>query len=441
VNILFLTHYFPPEVNAPATRTYEHCVRWARAGHRITVVTCVPNCPDGRVYPGYLNRFPYQVEWMDGLQVVRVWTYVAPNAGTFRRITNYVSYMASASLVGLRLARPDVVVATSPQFFCGWAGVLVSRMKRAPLVLEIRDIWPESIRAVGAIRSGILLRMLETLERKLYCAADHVVTVGDGYRRHIVGKIDKGIPVSVIPNGVDLERFSPRDPDPELRRQWGAEGKFVCSYVGTIGMAHGLEVVIEAARLLRQKGRDDIRFWLVGDGACRSQLADMARQAGVDEMVILPGRQAKERIPAVLASSDACLVHLRKCALFEAVIPSKLFEMLAMVRPVIMGVPGPARRIVLRACGGLTIESESPEALAVAVESLADCPETTWQRNEWPRTYVARHFSRDSLAARYLDLLESVTAHGAWPTEAIERGKRGRMAGGAAWETAGRRAA
>jgi colanic acid biosynthesis glycosyl transferase WcaI len=190
VRILFLTHYFPPEVNAPATRTFEHCVRWARAGHDVTVVTCAPNCPGGVVYPGFRNAWRPQVEWVEGVRVVRVWTYLAPNAGTVRRILNYLSYMASAVLASLRLPRPDVVIATSPQFFCGWAGVLVARMKRRPLVLEIRDIWPESIRAVGAIRRRPLLRLLEKLERRMYLAADHVVTVGQGYRERILQRAD-----------------------------------------------------------------------------------------------------------------------------------------------------------------------------------------------------------------------------------------------------------
>jgi Glycosyl transferase 4-like domain len=156
---------------------------WARAGHDVTVVTCVPNCPDGVVYAGYRNRVRRQVEEVDGVRVVRVWTYVAPNAGTLRRIANYVSYQASATWTSLRLPRPDVIVATSPQFFCGWAGVWASRIKRVPLVLEIRDIWPESIAAVGAMRPGIGIRYLEWLERRMYLAARQIVTVGTGYPR------------------------------------------------------------------------------------------------------------------------------------------------------------------------------------------------------------------------------------------------------------------
>jgi len=408
MHILFFSHYYPPEVNAPATRTYEHAVRWVRAGHEVTVVTCVPNCPSGVVFEGYRNRLRPQLEVLDGVRVVRVWTYVAPNAGTVRRILNYLSYMISAVLVAIRLPRPDVVIATSPQFFCGWAGVLLHWLRRVPLVLEIRDIWPDSIETVGAIRFRPVLRFLEWLERRMYLAADHVVTVGEGYRQNILKKVDLGERISVITNGVDLKRFVPQGPDARFLHQWDLEGAFVCSYVGTIGMAHGLEVVIEAARLLRARGRRDIRFCLVGDGAERARLENLARQAGVSDLVVFTGRQPKEEIPPILASSDACLVHLRPCELFGTVLPSKLFEIMAMGRPIILGVNGQARDIVRQAEAGVEIEPGSAQGLAEAVERLADDRVLAARLGASARKYVAAHFNRDILAAEYLKLLHRV---------------------------------
>lgn len=405
VRILFLSHYFPPEVNAPASRTYKNCMRWARAGHDVTVVTCVPNCPEGVPYAGYRNRLRPQIEVVGGVRVVRVWTYLAPNAGSVRRIVNHLSYMISAVLACTRLPRADVVLATSPQFFCGWAGVLVSRLIRAPLVLEIRDIWPESIRAVGAMRNRPLLRLLEMLERRMYRAAGHIVTVGDGYRDNILGKIGVDRRISVVTNGVDLEQFAPRRPDPELVRGWGLQGKFICSYVGTIGMAHGLEVVIRAAKILRAKGRHDIAFCLVGDGALRGRLEQQKDRAGLNGTVVFAGRQPKEKIPAILSSSDACLVHLKKCELFGTVIPSKIFEILAVGRPIIMGVEGQARRMVMESGAGVAMEPDSPESLVDAVEWLADHPQFVTQRSFAGRDYVARHFNRDVLAEQLLGLL------------------------------------
>ncbi len=408
MKILFFSHYFPPEVNAPATRTYEHCVRWAAAGHDVTVVTCVPNCPDGIVYEGYRNRLRRQVEMIDGVRVVRVWSYVAPNAGTVRRIVNYLSYMLSAVWVGLRLPRPDVMVATSPQFFCGWAGVVLHWLRRVPLVLEIRDIWPESIETVGAIRFRPVLRFLQWLERRMYLAADHIVTVGEGYRQKIAEKVDVLHRLTVITNGVDLRFFVPGEPDPRFLHLWDLEDKFVCSYVGTIGMAHGLEVVLGAARLLRARGRDDIRFCLVGDGAMRARLEDQARREGLDRLVIFTGRQPKEEVPPILASSGACLIHLKKCELFGTVLPSKIFETMAMGRPIILGVDGQARQIMREAEAGVEMQPGSAESLVAAVERLADEPGLAARLGASARQYVAKHFNRDVLAEQYLRLLHEV---------------------------------
>lgn len=429
MKILFLTHYYPPEVNAPASRTYEHCVRWARAGHEVTVLTCAPNCPDGVLFPGYRNRCWPQTGLVDGIRIVRVWTYLAPNAGTTRRIANYVSYLVSAVLAALLLRRPDVIVATSPQFFCGWAGVFVSWLKWRPLVLEIRDIWPESIRAVGALQNRRLLRTLEMLEKWMYRAATQIVAVGGGYRDEILKKADVGERIAVITNGVDLERFCAsavsRGQAPEVgaRRSEVADqalhdaigpafsvppGRFVCSYVGTIGMAHGLEVVVRAARILKDGGRDDVVFLIVGDGARRAGLAEEARQAGVEDRVLFTGRQPKERMPAILAASNACLVHLRGCELFGTVIPSKIFEVMAMQRPIIMGVRGEAREIVLQAGAGLAMEPDSPESLVHCLEQLAENPTLAVELGRAGREFVTRHYDRDELAARYLSLLQRV---------------------------------
>jgi glycosyltransferase involved in cell wall biosynthesis len=408
MRILFLSHYYTPEVNAPATRTSDHCAHWVQAGHEVTVVTCVPNCPSGVVYPGYRNRLRPQVEWVDGVKVVRVWTRLAPNAGSLRRIVNFLSYLVSAVLTALWLPRPDVVIATSPQFFCGWAGVLVSRLRRVPFVLEIRDIWPESIQAVGAMRSGPLLRLLEKLERWMYLAADHIVAVGDGYRDRIVQRADVFDRISVVMNGVDVRRFTPRPPDEDFLRHWNLQGKFVCSYIGTIGMAHGLEVVLEAARLLRERGREDICFCLVGDGSSRKRLEDEACQAGLTDLVVFTGQQPKDLMPTVLASSDACLIHLKKCDLFETVIPSKIFETMAMGRPIIMGVLGPARDIILDCQAGLAMEPESAESLVTAVTRLADDRRLTTTLGRAARHRVLTDFNREVLAERLLCLLREV---------------------------------
>jgi len=412
MRILFFSHYFPPEVNAPALRTYEHCARWVKAGHEVTVVTCVPNCPDGKAFAGYRNRLRRQVETIDGIRVVRVWTYLAANAGTLRRILNYVSYFVSALLGSFRLGRADIVVATSPQFFCGWAGAWAARLRRVPFVLEIRDLWPESIGAVDAIRNRPLLRFLEFLEKRLYRSAAHIVTVGDGYQARILEKADVADRISVITNGVDLARFAARSPDAEFLNELGFAGKFTCSYVGTIGMAHGLEVVAEAARILRDRGREDIRFCLVGDGAVRERLTRLAAELGVNGSIVFAGRRPAESVPSILASSDACLIHLKECDLFETVIPSKMFEAMGMARPIILGVRGDALAILRRADAGLEMEPGSAESLVSCVTRLADDRALCSALGARGRAFVEQHYNRDRLAAEMLGILEGVAEAG-----------------------------
>ncbi|MFH1037850.1 MAG: glycosyltransferase family 4 protein [PVC group bacterium] len=406
MQILFFSHYFPPEGNAPASRTYENCRRWVRSGHRVTVITCAPNVPDGKVYPGYRNR-PRSREIVDGIEVIRVWTYLAPNRGTGKRILNFLSYMISAICFSLPLKKPRVIIATSPQFFCGWAGLIAARLRRAPFILEIRDLWPETIVAIGAMRNQRILRFLDWLARRMYAGADRIVAVGEGYRENL---IRLGVPpgkVNVIHTGADLAFFSPRPPDRTIRQQYRVEGKYVCSYIGTLGLCSGLEVVPRAARLLKEMGREDIVIMLVGDGAIREKLEEICRQEGLDN-VIFAGRRPKEEIPGFFAASDACLAHLKNSELFTTVLPSKFFEAAAMGKPVIMGVAGQAAALTERAGAGICIEPENHHELARSLIYLADHPEEAVHFGHSGRDYVARHHDPDELAGKYLRLIEEV---------------------------------
>ena len=407
MRILFFSHYFPPEGNAPASRTFDHCTRWAAAGHEVTVVTCAPNHPRGRLYPGYRNRLR-QVEYVEGVRVVRVMTYLAANEGAWRRTANYLSYLVAAVPAGLLERRPDVVIATSPQFFCGWAGVLTGRLRRRPFLLEIRDLWPESIAAVDAMRSRTALRLLERLERGMYRAARHIVTVGDGYRVRLIERGVEPHRISVVMNGVDRKRFFPREADRDLAGRLGVAGRFVVTYCGTIGMAHGLEVVLRAGRLLMERDRRDVVFLLVGDGARRRELRDAAARSGLDN-VIFAGRLDTGIIPEVLSLSDACLVHLRSSPTFTSVMPSKIFEAAAMARPVILGVDGFARTFVENAGCGVYVEPEDERGLVEAILRLAG-DATLRERLGRAGLDVAVACDRDRLAERYLTTIAQVAS-------------------------------
>ena len=410
MHILFLSHYFVPENNAPAARVHGMAKEWARLGHRVTVLTGAPNVPAGVVYEGYRNRL-YQEEWIEGIRTARVWTYLAANRGRVRRGLNFLSYMAAAGAAGSALRpRADVVIATSPQFFAGWAGVPVSRAHGAPLVLEIRDIWPDSITAVGALKEGRVVRALEGLERALYDAADHIVAVGEGYRQNMIRKGVPAAKIDVVTNGVDADLFTPRPADAALRERLGfAPHTFVVTFAGTIGMASGLDVALGAARRLKEQGRDDVAFLLIGDGAVRAELEEQARAQGL-ENVVFTGLVARAELPGYLASSDACLVHFRKQELFSTILPSKLFEDAAMEKPILLGFEGDARALLGEADCGLAFEPDNDAELAAAAVKLADDREECARLGANGRRYVLEHFDRRTLAHDYLEILERVRA-------------------------------
>jgi glycosyltransferase involved in cell wall biosynthesis len=407
MHIVFLSHYFVPENNAPAARVHSLAREWSRLGHRVTVITSAPNVPTGVVYDGYRNRLR-QEEWIDGIRTVRVWTYLAANRGRLLRGFNFFSYLVTAGVAGaLLLPRADVVIATSPQFFAGCAGVPVSRAQGAPFVLEIRDVWPASIMAVGALKEGRIIRTLEKLERALYDSADHIVAVGAGYRQHILDRGVAAAKVDVVTNGVDAELFVPRPPNDALRARLGLAGKYVLTYAGTVGMAHGLDVVLRAGHRLRERGRDDIAFLIVGDGARRAELEQAARDQGLRN-VVFTGMVGRTQLPAYLASSDACLVHMRDEALFSTVLPSKIFEDAAMEKPILGGLRGDGRAIIEAAECGIVFSPGDDEALAAAAERLADDPDEGRRLGGNGRRFVLEHYARRTLAHNYLAILERV---------------------------------
>jgi len=346
-----------------------------------------------------------QTELIDGIRTTRVWTYIAANKGTAKRILNYLSYMFSATLAALFVKKPDVIIATSPQFFCGWAGLISSRLRRVPFILEIRDIWPESIVAVGVMRNRWLLRLFEWLEKKMYAGSQHIVTVGERYKQKLIVKGVQAKDISVITNGVDRDGFHPCEADKKIRQRYNLDGHFICGYVGTIGMACGLDVVLRAAKILKDKKRNDIRFMLVGDGAVRDQLQEQTATEGLDNIIIFVGRQDKKMIPSFLSAVDSCLVHLRKAELFKTVLPSKIFEATAMARPVLLGIEGCAADLVNSAKAGICIEPENAEQLVAALERLADNRDLCHEFGQAGHEYVVTHYDRDNLARNYLDII------------------------------------
>lgn len=406
MHILFLTDNFPPESNAPASRTFEHCREWVHTGHQVTVVTCAPNFPKGKVFDGYRNRLCQQ-EVVSGIRVIRMWSYITANEGFVKRVLDYQSFMLSATLAAPFVRSVDVVVGTSPQFFTACAAYLVSRMKRIPFVFELRDMWPESIKAVGAMQDSAVIRLLERIEMFLYRKAARIVTVTHAFKDTLIRRGIEGQKIDVVTNGVDLTHFSPQAKDAQLLVQHGLDGKFVAGYIGTHGMAHALETLLEAAQTLQQTpGAENICLLFLGDGARKADLAKQAQAMGLGNVLFLDA-VPKDQVKRYWSVLDVAVIHLRKTELFTTVIPSKLFECMGMGLPVLHGVAGESAEIVIREKAGEVFESENAQQLVEGLLRMRDQPDVyaVYRQNGLA---AAQRYDRKHLALKMLQSLKNL---------------------------------
>lgn len=404
MHILFLTDNFPPEVNAPASRTFEHCREWVKAGHQVTVITCVPNFPKGKVFVGYRNRL-WGEELMSGIRVIRVWTYITANEGFLKRSLDYLSYMVTGFLASLFVKRVDIVVGTSPQFFTSCAAYMSSFFKRVPWVFELRDIWPESIRAVGVIKKSKVLDLLEKVELFLYRKSNAIVSVTHSFRTSLIRRGINADKIYVVTNGVDISLFSPRSKDAQLLEQLGLQGKFVAGYIGTHGLAHGLDTLLNAAKILKTvPNSDKFRIILLGDGANKAALLRRAQNESLDNVIFIDS-VSKTEVVKYWSLLDASIIHLKKDDLFTTVIPSKLFESMGMAIPVLLGVEGESASIVEYEAVGLLFEPENAQALVNGLLRLADDRELLSHFKE-SGPASAKRYDRSSLAAEMLQILK-----------------------------------
>jgi glycosyltransferase involved in cell wall biosynthesis len=368
MHILFLTDNFPPESNAPANRTFEHARQWVASGHRVTIITCAPNFPDGQLFEGYKNRW-FQTEQMDDITVIRVWSFMTRNAGFVLRLLDFFSFMVSGFLGGLRVRDADIIIGTSPQFFTVCAAYCLAKVKQRPFVFEMRDIWPESLQAVGMSNAGLSVRLAAPLADYLYRRADHLIVVTHSFKVYLQDRGVSGERVTVIQNGVDPDMFFPIPADISLQQELQLEDKFVVGYLGTHGLAHGLESVVEAARLAGQT--DDltaVHFITVGAGAQFDRIKEIA--SDLDNFTMI-GQVSRADILRYWSLLDASLIHLKASPLFESVIPSKMFEAMAMGVPLLHGVAGESADIVRTSRSGICFAAEQPEALLSAIRQVS----------------------------------------------------------------------
>jgi putative colanic acid biosynthesis glycosyltransferase WcaI len=410
MKIQYLSQYFPPEMGAPAARVSELSQLWAKTGHDVTVLTGFPHYPSGVVpeeYRAKLRRL-FMRENCDGVRIERTWLATLPNGKTWERIVNYTSFTVSAALRGSFLDSPDVVIATSPQLLECLAGLWIATLKGVPLVFEVRDLWPESLTLdADSFLNRRVRTVLTRISELLYCRARHIVVVTPAFKKHIIEHYNVAPEkISIVMNGVDPEIFTPDGETGSAVEKFQLAGKFVVSFIGVLGNAHGLSTVVHAAARL-QETRPDVLIVLVGEGADKSNVQALAAEMGVRNLLFI-GQQPRNGIPALIRASSACMVLLKKSDVFKTVIPTKMLEFMACGRPVILGVEGQARELVEKADCGVCVPPEDSASLAGAIEQLHDDEELRNRLGANGRNYVVTHLSREQTAKDYIELLQRV---------------------------------
>ncbi len=403
MKILFITDNFPPEVNAPATRTYEHCQEWIKRGVSVTIITCVPNFPDGKVYNGYKNRL-FQKENMDGIEVIRVWSYMSPNSGFIKRVFDYFSFAFSSFLAGL-FKKTDIIIATSPQFFTTWSAYFLSKIKRKPWIFELRDIWPESIQSVGAIRHKKIIDFLEKIELGLYKDSSRVIAVTDAFKKNLISRGINANKISVVTNGSNMELFYQRDKNKKLLKELKLEDKFIIGYIGTHGMAHSLDFIVKSISKIDDKS---IHFLFIGNGAMKETIVGIAKELNLKNITFL-NSIPKEDVPKYLSIVDISLAPLKKSDTFKSVIPSKIFEASAMRKPTLLGVEGQAQKIIEKYGAGLCFEPENKKDFIKKLYKLKNDKEFYLSAQDGC-VNLAFAFNRKRLANNMLDIIQGIVS-------------------------------
>lgn len=398
MKILFLTQYFPPEVGAPQNRIFEFAKQLRAFGHEIMILTAMPNYPKGEILESYKGKLICKEE-VDGLRIVRTWIYATPDKGFIARLGNYFSFTVSSVLFGMFLiGKQDVIITESPPLFLGFSGYLLSKLKGAKFVFNISDLWPESAVKLGVLNNKLLINLSTHLEEFCYKKASLISCQTRGIVNNIIRRGFNPDKVKLVTNGVDLNLFNIGNKCHEFRNSICGDDNFLVYYAGLLGLAQGLEIIIEVARELREYKK--IEFFLIGDGPEKNKLIKLAQSYRLENIKFLPLQQKKD-MPRIVASMDATIIPLKKLELFKGAVPSKMYEALASSIPVILAVDGEARQMVLEAEAGICVEPENVEEIKNAVLKLYNDRNLCRVLGENGRKYVTENYSREEITRKF----------------------------------------
>jgi glycosyltransferase involved in cell wall biosynthesis len=407
VRVLVISQLFAPEMGALPNRLTPLTRHLGSHGHDVFVATGMPNYPKGEIFPAYRGR-RFMRETLEGATVIRTSYYTTPrNVSKRTQLRSYLSFLPAVLHSGWRAGRVDVVFVTSPPIFPALPAMLLVKLRRAKLVVDLRDLWPDEVVAVGAAREGSLpIRVLRWIERRMYRSADVVTCTTRSFADTVA---ERGVGPEkrrLLPNGADVELFRPLPRENEIEAQYPFGDRFVVMYSGLLGIKHGLETVIDAAALLRD--RKDVVFFLRGEGPRREALEAQARDLGL-ENVVFGGERPIEDVPYLLARADVCVTNLLPDLYLQKIVSVKIFEYLACEKPVVGALAGEGARVLEESGGGIVVAPGDARALADAVLELEADPERRREMGEAGRRYVVENHSRAAIAARLEELLAELT--------------------------------
>lgn len=405
MKLLILTQYFPPEVGAPQNRLYELAIRLQEKGMDVSVLTAMPNYPQMKIYEGYRDKW-YMEESMGPLQIYRSWIYTTPSKSIFNRLLNYFSFVFSSFFAGwIKTGPVDYILCESPPLFLGMTAFALKKIKGARLIFNVSDLWPESAERLGLVTSPFFLKMATRLEEFLYRQSNLI----SGQTQGIVKNISSRFPTKKVywlPNGVDLNYYDPASVQSSWRSQNGFHADdFIVLYAGIIGHAQGLDVILHAAA--RLKNTPQIKFVLLGSGPEKEKLIELKKMKQIDQVFFFDAVSKKE-MPAIIAASTVSVVPLKRLDLFKGAIPSKIFENLAMKKPILLGVEGEAYDLFIKqGNAGLAFVPEDDKDLAEKTLQLFQHPVLVQQLGENGQQYVREKFTRDKIASEFYNWIIS----------------------------------